>query len=323
MTLRVHGAPVPTTLRRYGPAASPQPPILLVPGLSAGPLGFTMGGSRSLVSVLVAAGRTVWTVDLGYSVRSRTRQDFTAVVESTERAIDLLDRRSHSADAGALDAIGHSLGGHVLIALAAAGARIRRLVTIATALDYRKGGSAWGSLGPFARLGKLEPKRRAAGGGIPVELLTTLTWPLFGRIVPMPFQENNFHRGSTDGALIRAVVAGSMKDLPLPLLASLAGLVLPGGLTWGDPERSLTDAAAGLDLPTLVIGGRQDRQCPLEAVRHAAATVPGARLLEVGEGRPGEGFGHYDLVTGTRAPVEVFGPIVDFLSELSRPARAP
>ena len=59
VTLRVHGAPVPTTLRRYGPANGPLPPVLLVPGLSAGPFGFTVGGERSLVGALAAAGRSV------------------------------------------------------------------------------------------------------------------------------------------------------------------------------------------------------------------------------------------------------------------------
>ncbi|MCP4872693.1 MAG: alpha/beta hydrolase [Proteobacteria bacterium] len=288
--------------------------MLLVPGLSAGPFGFTVGGERSLVGALAAAGRSVWTVDLGYSVNSPTRQDFSAVVESVRRAIDVLDRRAEAGNDWAPDAVGHSLGGHVMLALTAVGAPIRRLATIATALDYRKGGSAWTALSAPARLGKLEARRRSARGGIPVELLSTLTWPLFGRAVPMPFQENNFHRGATDGPRIREVVARSMRDIPLPLLASLAGLVLPEGLTWGDPKRSLTDAVADIEVPVLVVGGRQDRQCPVEAVRHAAATIPGARLLEVGEDRTGLGFGHYDVVTGTRAPEQVFGPVVDFLS---------
>lgn len=314
MTLRVHGAPVPTTLRRYGPAASGLPPILLVPGLSAGPFGFTVGGERSLVGVLSAAGRTVWTMDLGYSTGSRTRQDFSAVVESVRRAIEVLDRRAHGGADWALDAVGHSLGGHLLLAAAADGAPVRKLVTVATALDYRKGGSAWAALAPAARLGKLEPNRRAPGGGIPVELLSSLAWPLFGRAVPMPFQENNFHRGSTDGATIRAVIARSMRDLPLPLIASLAGLVLPEGLTWGDPERSLTEDAATLDLPVLLVAGRQDRQCPVDAVRHAADVLPNARLLEVGEDRVGDGFGHYDVVTGRGATQSVFRPVLEFLA---------
>ena len=261
------------------------------------------------MGALVAAGRAVWTVDLAYSVTGRgARQDFTAVVDSVRRGIDALEKRD-----GPVDGVGHSLGGHVLLALAATSAPLRRIATVATALDYRRGGSGWKALAPLAKLGRLEPRRRASGGGIPVELLSGLTWPLFGRAVRMPMEANNFAPGATDGEVIRSVVAGSMRDIPLPLLASVAGLVLDDGLTWGEPRRSLTEAAASLDLPVLVIGGRQDRQCPIEAVRHAAEVVPGARLIEVGEPGEGRGYGHYDVVVGRRAPAEVFAPIAEFL----------
>jgi pimeloyl-ACP methyl ester carboxylesterase len=310
--VHVEGAPLPTWLRRYGVGGSDDPAILLVPGLSAGPFGFTVGGGRSLVRVLTAAGRTVWTVELAYSLSGRTRQDFSAVVESVRRGIAHLREGTSSDAAWSFDAIGHSLGGLVLLALAATGAPIRRLVTLSTALEYHT--QSWSTLAPLARLGELEPRRRSPGGGIPVELLSRLTAPLFGRLVPMFFQEGNFHRGSTDGALIRSVVAGSMRDLPLPLLASIAGLVLPEGLMWGDPKQSLTEAAAKLTLPVLMIAGRQDRQCPLEGVRRAVQLIPEARLLEVGTDEAGLGFGHYDVITGTRAAEVVFAPMLEFLA---------
>ena len=68
-----------------------------------------------------------------------------------------------------------------------------------------------------------------------------------------------------------------------------------------------------LDVPVMLVAGRQDRQCPVDSVRDAADRIPGSLLLEVGTAEPGLGYGHMDLLLGQRAATEVFPAILKFL----------
>jgi len=291
-----------------------------VPGLSAGPLGFSLAGQRSLAGCLLAAGRSPWLLDIQYSAWKRQAQDFDCALACLRSAVEFLEQRGEC-EAGKLDGIGHSLGGLLLLALAAGGTPLRSVATLASALDYRHGRSSWAPVRSLAALGRaLQPRAPRGLTGLPVELLGSLAAPLFGRRLPLPFEHLNFHPGSTDGPAIRKVVALGMRDLPLSLLLSLSGLLDDGGLIFGSPPAPLHERVAQLEIPVLLVAGLQDLQCSPEAVRAARDAIPGAQLLEVGAEEAGQGFGHYDLLTGRRASEAVFGPLARWLGEVSAEA---
>lgn len=288
-------------LARVRPRAGP--PILLVPGLGATPAPFGLHPRRSVVDLVADLGRTPWTLDFEVSWHGRS-QGAEAMLAALERAIDAL---------GPCDAVGHSLGGILLLGAVARGAPIGRLVTMATAIDYRLGRS------PLPRLLSLAPKglgpvrlglRR---GGVPVRAMAVLAAPLFGRGLRLPVESDQFYPGTTSPALRRRAVREGARDLPLALLLDLAALFTERGLVLGGEP--LTDAVRAIDRPVLMIAGRQDRQCPLKAVRDAARRVPGAKLVEVGDDAFGEGYGHLDLLLGRRSPEDVLPHLERFLGE--------
>ena len=67
------------------------------------------------------------------------------------------------------------------------------------------------------------------------------------------------------------------------LYAQLAGLNPPGGLARLALQEVMTDPAAlaGWSIPTLLIGGENDRLFAPSVLREVAAAIPGARFVEI------------------------------------------
>lgn len=308
--LHIESGRVRVRLARVGPETGR--PVLLVPGLGATPLAFQLGGRRSLADTLRDHGATPWVVDFHLHWRSKG-QDASALLRALEQALAELCR-SAGCTLSQVDAIGHSLGGILLLALAVEGVATRRLATLASGLDYRLGRA------PLPRALSLSPKGigplriGARRGGLPTRRIASLAAPIMGRGLSLPIQRDQFHPGSTPGPVIRQMMRGGVRDIPLALLLDLADLFSASGLRLGRSALPLKDAVAKLDLPVLMVAARQDRQCPLDSVRDAARRIPGAQLLEVGgQGKPGDGYGHVDLMTATNAPLDVFAPLIEFL----------
>ena len=300
-------------LCRLGPEVGP--PVLLVPGLGVSPLIFGLQPDRPLTALLRERGRTPWSVDFHVRWR-RGGQDSSALLGALEDAIlELADLTGHSPRW--MEGIGHSLGGMLLLSLACEGVPLARLVMLGTGLDLSGSASHLRrvmSLLPLARgLQALRPRAR----GIPIRTVTRLAAPLCGRSVGTPMERDQFHPGSTDGAVVRRFLKDAVRDLSIPLLMDLSALFTERGLRLGSGP-PLKEAVRALDLPVLFVAGRQDRQMPLRAVRDAADRVPGARLIEVGRDEPGRGYGHLDLLCSRRATDEVLLPVVDFLDEAGR-----
>lgn len=308
--LHVRNDAVDVHLHRHGPQT--QRDVVLVPGLGASPHAFLSRPGRSLASDLRGAGFTPWTVDFQVSWRGRDQRAET-LLHGLEVAVAELERRPDGPRTP-IAAIGHSLGGMLLLALAAEGVALSHLVTLGAGLDFRLGRS------PLPRLLSLAPKGlpplplRVRRGGLPLRRLARAGAPLFGRGARLPVERDQFHPGATDGAVVRGVIRDGVRDMPLPLLLDLAALFTERGLHVGRRDLALKEAVGAIAVPTLLVGAVQDRQCPIAAVRDTARRIPGARLLEVGaSGARGGGYGHVDLMTARRAPTDVFDPVLAFL----------
>ena len=309
--LHVRNDAVDVHLHRLGPQTDRD--AVLVPGLGASPLAFGARPERSLVSDLRAAGFTPWTVDFQVTWRGRNQRADT-LLHGLEVAVAELERRPDGPRTP-IAAIGHSLGGMLLLAMAAEGMALSHVVTLGSGLDFRLGKS------PLPRLLSLAPKGlprvplKVSRGGLPLRRLARVAGPLFGRGARLPVERDQFHPGTTDGAVVRVVIRDGVRDLPLPLLLDLAALFTERGLHVGRRDLPLKQAVGAITAPTLLVGGVQDRQCPIAAVRDTASRIPGARIIEVGASdKKGEGYGHVDLMTARRAPEDVFDPVLAFLT---------
>lgn len=249
----------------------------------------------------------------------RPGQCGSSLLDALSRALDELGRvTGHPRPLAA----GHSLGGILLLALAAEGQPLQAVLTLGTGLDHRQGHADLKHVFRFVRLRGRIRGRSLPLVGFPVERPARLLAPAFGRGLDLPLELDQFHPGSTDGAVVRRFFREGVADLPVPLLLDLAGLFHARGLFLGDHDAPLKERVRALRLPLMLVAGRQDRQCPLGSVHDTWARVPGAQLLEVGEAAHGRGYGHMDLLLGERAPDEVFAPCCRFLAEAAGLAEA-
>ncbi len=301
---------VDVEVMRLGPRLGP--PIMLLPGLGANHRGYELRPERSFAEFMTEQGRTPWAVDFYVSWRAEG-QDASALLHALEMALAEL-RRSEGVELEEVDAVGHSLGGLLLLALAVDGVPFRRIVALATGLDYRLG-SPWFKkmLGLAARIRGLATTRRRVPG-LPLRRLAAFGAGFTGRSM-LPLEGDQFHPGTTEGATVRRFFREGVRDLSLPLLLDLASLYTDEGLRLGASERPLKEAVRGIDQPVLFVAARQDKVCTVESVRDAAERVPGATLLEVGAGQGrGNGYGHVDLLTAASALRDVYEPVATFLA---------
>lgn len=300
-------------LRRL--AAQGGPPVLLLAGLGASPRAYGLQAVRPLPGMLRERGRSPWEVDLPPGAGSGDGAALLAGLRDAVAAVG--DAAGEPPER--VCAIGHSLGGMLLLGLACAGTRLGGLVLLGTALDLREGGSHLRRAVRMLPLARAVAAVRPASRVVPLEGLAVRFHHLGGRAVPLPGVRDQFHPGTTPGTVVRRFLAEAVRDLPIPLLVELADLFSDRGLRLG-ASLPLRDAVRSLRLPVLFVAGRQDRQMPLPAVRAAAESVPGARLLEVGEAGRGRGYGHVDLLTGRDAPRDVFDPLLRFLDDVGPPS---
>jgi len=286
------------------------PPVVYVPGLGANPRSVDLVATPNLAEALHTSGHTPWAVDFRIAWR-RGGMCSLSLLRALELAlVELEDHSGHRAHR--FGAIGHSLGGILLLGIAARGVPLKRLITLGTGLDYRLGHVDLKHLLRFMKIrGRL--RRASQGlGGFPLRRPARVLAPLFGRGVNLPLQVDQFHPGATQGSVIRRFFREGVADVPFPLLLDLTGLFREEGLRFGDGA-ALKDQVRRLDVPVMLVAGRQDRQCPVDSVRDAADRIPGSALVEVGTSEPGLGYGHMDLLLGRHAGRDVFPPILQFL----------
>ena len=290
------------------------PPVLLVPGLAAGPMPFVVHPSRSLAETLERHGLQPWTVEFEFAWR-RGGPGVSCLVSALDAALEALCGRC-AVQRSEAQAIGHSLGGLLLLALQVGRRPLGGLVTLATAARFQtRSAPVWAKgLGACAPLvGRVRPVLR---GGVPTRTLARLVSAHPSLEATGLFTGLQFHPATTEPAHRQAVLRHGVRDLPLRLVADLAELYAPKGLRLETGE-CLASALEGLDRPLLLVAARQDMQCPLAAVHDTHERARGSTLLELGvpvPGAPEEGWGHLDLLTGSRAPEAVFEPVAAFVA---------
>jgi pimeloyl-ACP methyl ester carboxylesterase len=219
--------------------------------------------------------------------------------------------------AGAVDFIGHSLGGIVYYAWLArtrSAALLGRAVTLGSPAVFR-----WGGLGErVARailpLGGLLP-------ALPLEAATLLTLPIHGAW-DGPIERALISFDNVDPEVWRRFIAVGADGISGGVLKQASRFVESGRLVSRDGAIDYVVRLGSARTPTLFVAGRGDNMVPAAMVRAAYDAFGGEKAYRVigrADGARAD-YAHMDLLLGERAAEEVWGPL---LAWLNAPAGAP
>jgi alpha-beta hydrolase superfamily lysophospholipase len=310
-------------LHRYRPAAGAprrRHPVILCHGLAANRVTFDLDADVSLARRLAELGFDVFCLELrGHGVSEPARlagprrwgfsfDDYLA--RDVPAAIDEVRALSR---APRVHWVGHSMGGILLYAhLASGGARALASGTaIGSGLDYTGSASAYHSVLPLRRYGRLTPM-------VPIGAAMILSAPWTGR-AGSALERFNLWPDNVDPRLVRRLHARCFHAVSTPVLLQLATAFEPGGLRSYDSRRRYLDdlRGAAATTPVLAVVGDRDAQCPPDAGAIPLGALAGRTRLSVHGVEHGHGshYGHFDLLIGRRARGEVWPAIEGWLAE--------
>jgi pimeloyl-ACP methyl ester carboxylesterase len=302
-------------IRRVCPAGQSRGAVVMQHGLASNRLCFTLPG-LSLAEHLAEQGYDCYATELRGAGDSETPKRGWTVSDYLERDIPaLLDAVVQTSGHRQVSWIGHSMGGFlpIMYGIENPSAPIARIVTVASAVDYRPGRSVHRDFARLKPLMNLIPS-------VPYGWLSRLNARVAGagpRFMP---EAINFHRANAERRVVREVLAGGFTPIPTALLDSLSSSFSDDGFS--------RDTAAGrlvylqrlheFRTPTLLISGDRDKQCSPEAVQTTFDGLSGVVDKQVAFfGRAhghAEHYGHFDLIVGRHAQREVWPHITAFLA---------
>lgn len=296
---------VEVALSSYTSSPSRNYPVVLCHGLGANRFSYDLAPELSFAKWLADAGFDVYTLELrghgrsqkagqgslryGWGLFDYAWRDLPAAIEA------IFDRTGHRQ----LHFVGHSMGGIAALARLASGeSRVRSLITLASAMDYSGTPSVFHGVRKLLPLSKLMP-------AVPLGPLST-AFSSVALAVPNAVDAANVNYRNVDRARYRLLTAVGFHPVSSPVLAELATCFDPGGLR--DGERRYAQALPATT-PTIAIAGTADIQCsPEAAARHAHSMQAFGRA----HGQT-EDYGHFDLMMGVRARLEVWPVLHDWL----------
>ncbi|MCA9629534.1 MAG: alpha/beta fold hydrolase [Myxococcales bacterium] len=319
-------------LYEYSPeksvARSELPPVVLCHGAFSRFHIYDWGGGEGLAPYLAEQGRRVFAVELrgrgdslARSPRGRKRQyerGWTIDDLLSQDVPATLDFVTRHTGASQVDWVGHSMGGMLILAHLSQedDPRVRRVVTVGSA-DFR-------FLGENDEAGSHDPRRGERRRVDLAQLMSPITRRLgviparpFMRglaiaapLVPAKYKATAYHAPNVERGVERRYLWHGFTNVSSRKFREFIRLPEPDGLS-------------RYQHPTLFIAGNRDLLVPPRLVKRTFEGAGSADkrylLFSKAEGHR-EDYGHGDLLIGRHAPVEVFPPIADFLSEIQAPA---
>ncbi|KAJ9526594.1 hypothetical protein QJQ45_017647 [Haematococcus lacustris] len=282
-------------------------PVMLVPGLgSSGAYTFDLSPQVSFAEYLALQGWDVWTVELrgnGHSDKPSllsSRSRWLTIDHYVERDLPALLRHvCMQTGCSAVHCVGHSMGGMVLTGVLARGdatSRRMRSVTLIGSSCFLEG-SWWEAVKPTMAVA---PLLYSVPAGATMRLYSNLA---FTRLAVPALDILYFWPTNTDPALARAVLARNFSSISPGVVLQFRSAFKPSGLR----SARAPDHPAFADPARLAAGARKQFEM---------LGSPHKKLIILG---PASGqsshMGHFDILMGKRATVEVFPCLHAWLEE--------
>jgi pimeloyl-ACP methyl ester carboxylesterase len=299
-------------------------PVLLVHGLAANHLSFDLLPGRSPARWLCSQGYDVWAVDLrGHGLsekpaRGGKRFDW-SVDDYLERdlpaAIGLIRAKTSSEK---LHWVGHSMGGILLFAYLGVGQRelLCSGTALGSSLDYSASASDFHFFARLRALARYLPQ-------FPLGVLAASVAPATGYFAN-PVERFLYWPSNTEPRVARAIHSECFHATSPKVLHQLASCFDPGGLRSMASSREYLPLLREARVPVLGIAGNRDRQCAPPAVQGTLDLLGGEKRLVVFGKSHGQqdDYGHFDLLVGKRADLEVYPVLLDWLDRHDGAQRA-
>jgi polyhydroxyalkanoate synthase len=304
------------TVHRYRPTrrARWHAPVLLVPPLAAPATCFDLWRGASLAGHLLALGYPTYLVDYGAIAFSDRQLGIEHWVDDViPNAIDAV---SEDSDGLPVQLVGWCLGG-IMSALAVAGNEmpVRSLTMVASPFDFEK----VRTMAPIRRLAELTGGRLVTGlytalGGAPAPLVSLgfqataldkrITKPLW-TLRNLDNRELLAHVEAVDSYMANMLAYPGRTFAQLYHRFFRVNELADGRMELGDRMIDVAD----IDVPVLIVAGKNDVLAPAEAVVAAADLLTGAPEVRV-ERAAG---GHLGVLTGRGARNTTWRALDDFL----------
>ena len=309
------------SIARVRPRGRPAGALVLQHGLGSNNLGFMLPGV-SLAQHMAELGFDCYVPELrGVGMSERPRHSWSIGEYLDYDLPAIIDAVRGESGFERLSWVGHSMGGLLMLmhGIEHPEAPIERLIAVGSTLDYRPGRSVYRARMRLRPLGSVfDP--------VPFGFFARANALVAGsgpRFLP---EAMNFRRDNVDRGVCRLLLTRGFAPIPITLLDSLATTFSDEGFSRDTAEGRIVylERAGALRIPTLLLGGSRDTQCPEAAVRATFECLTGVeekqlQLFGRAHGHAAE-YGHFDLIVGRRAPIEVWPHMTDFL--LGEPARA-
>ncbi|WVZ69206.1 hypothetical protein U9M48_018028 [Paspalum notatum var. saurae] len=238
--------------------------------------------------------------------------------EDVPAAMDYIRKQNVPKD-GKLLAIGHSMGGILLYAMASkcgfegAEPELAAIVTLASSVDYTTSNSSLKMLLPFA-----DPAEMLRVPAIPLGALLSTTYPISSRApyILSLLRSQISAKEMMDPELLSKLILNNFCTVPAKVLLQLTTAFRDGGLCNRTGTFFFKEHLHKIKVPVLALAGDEDLICPPEAVYETVKLIPQHLVTYKVFGEPeGPHYAHYDLVGGRKAVHEVYPCIIEFLSK--------
>ncbi|KAJ1284894.1 hypothetical protein BS78_03G240000 [Paspalum vaginatum] len=238
--------------------------------------------------------------------------------EDVPAAMDYIRKQNVPKD-GKLLAIGHSMGGILLYAMASecgfegAEPELAAIVTLASSVDYTTSKSSLKLLLPFA-----DPAEMLRVPAIPLGALLSTTYPISSRApyILSLLRSQISAKEMMDPELLSKLILNNFCTVPAKVLLQLTTAFRDGGLCNRTGTFFFKEHLHKIKVPVLALAGDEDLICPPEAVYETVKLIPQHLVTYKVFGEPeGPHYAHYDLVGGRKAIHEVYPCIIEFLSK--------
>lgn len=301
-------------LFRRKSSEAPGEPVLFVHGLAANRLNFEVPAGTSLVDALTAEGYDCWSIELrccesaappeGRDIGDISFDDY--LFKDLPAAIAYI-RQTTGHDK--VHWVGHSMGGMLLYAynVVFGSEHLASGVSLAGPVTFKDISFTPPAL--LFRLTMVAPKLTRTI----LKAMTPCAWAFRPKLLGFPVNWDNMHPDVDAQTLFNIVEA-----VPTQVAHEFDGWLNTGTWKVKGGQVNMDAKLSEIDVPLLVVCGKDDPFTPEPKIQHFFETLPGKdkKLLFLSrQNSSSADYGHIDLVFGLRSKAEVFEPALEWIQE--------